>query len=234
MAIAAYYENENDMANAERFQRASGIFESAKKQIDGVKDDLKLGTKGMSVEQIIDIKHKIRQISDVVMEDALYVILGGEDAGSGADYEYKPVERGEEFEGYVPESEKECREGTCFEKYFRICEKAATFSPESNVNLKIVGIDGSACIIKGSVSTPAGRQEMSCKFTDYATMPMSKEAFLFNCEGEMMDFLKQDKAEGNVPRLVQPSASREQAFQGQMMGCEKSRERNKPERRVRQ
>ena len=48
----------------------------------------------MSVEQIIDIKHKIRQISDVVMEDALYVILGGEDAGSGADYEYKPVERG--------------------------------------------------------------------------------------------------------------------------------------------
>ena len=25
MAIAAYYENENDMANAERFQRASGM-----------------------------------------------------------------------------------------------------------------------------------------------------------------------------------------------------------------
>ncbi len=223
-AIADYYEGEDDTTNAERFRRAAGMFESAKKRIDSVKEELKLGVRGMSVEQIIDIKHKIRQISDVVMEDALYVILGGEELASESGYEYKPVEKEGDFSGYVPKNEKDCgNDVRCFEKGFRICEKAVSVNPERNVQLKIVGIEEGACIIKGSSNMPIGEAEMTCKIEDYATMPLTKEAFLFNCEGQMIDFMKQTaQAQGPPPdessaRLMEPG----KAYEAQMMGCEK-------------
>lgn len=221
-AIAEYYEGEDDFENAERFRKAAGMFESAKSQIDGVKQELKMAARGMSLEQLRDVKYKLRQITDVVMEDALFIILGGEAEG---DYEYKPVEREDYGEGFVPENELDCgSDGMCFEKALRVCEKGAVSQPENQVKLKIVGVDGSSCIIKAKADTPMGAMEMECRFPDFATKPLRPETLLPTCEGPMAEWAKKMYMSG-IPGetvMAEPARiSREEVFAGQMMGCEK-------------
>ena len=212
-AIADYYDNEGDSANAERFRTAAGMFESAKKQIDGVKEELKMGVKGMSVEQIIDIKHKIRQISDVVMEDALYVILGGEATGIGAE---------ETTAGYEPEeAKKDCgSDGNCFGKALRICQPEAQFNPQAGAEIKIVGLEGGICILKGMASSADGEKDLSCKFADYATDQLTIDNVIQYCEGSLVEYMKQNM-EQFAAQNAKPALNSQQAFEGQMMGCEK-------------
>ncbi|MBU2637950.1 MAG: hypothetical protein KJ955_03190 [Nanoarchaeota archaeon] len=219
-AIAEYYEGEDDFANAERFRRAAGMFESAKSQIDGVKEELKMAVKGMSLEQLRDVKYKIRQITDVVMEDALFIILGGEAEGG---YEYKPAEKEDYGEGLVPENELDCgSDGMCFEKALRVCEKGAVFFPDQYASLKIIGVDGSSCIIKGEADTPEGAMEMECRFPDFATNPLRPETLLPTCEGRLAEDFKKRFMEEQRPMQEEPAKlSREEVFAGQMMGCEK-------------
>lgn len=218
-AIADYYENEDDDANAERFRTAAGMFESAKKQIDGVKEELKMAARGMSKEQLIDIKHKIRQISDVVMEDALYVILGGEDIGG-----YESAEgTEEEMPDFMPAATNDCgSDGNCFGKALRICMAGASVSPDRNVNIRITGLENGACIIEGRANTPEGEKELACKFADYATDLLNEENFMQFCEGSFVDYVKNSLG-GKLPESTQnrQQFSSEQAFEGQMMGCEK-------------
>ncbi|MFH1065445.1 MAG: hypothetical protein V1734_02990 [Nanoarchaeota archaeon] len=218
-AIADYYDNEGDAANADRFRRAAGMFESAKKQIDGVKEELKLGVRGMSVEQIIDIKHKIRQISDVVMEDALYVILGGEATGVAVTEETTS----EEMPNFMPAATNDCgSNGDCFAKALRICFAGAAVSPDRNVNLKITGLENGACMVEGRANTPEGDKSLECKFVDYATDQLNAENFMKYCDGSYVDYVKETMS-GNLPQTTQNQQqfTKEQAFQGQMMGCEK-------------
>lgn len=214
-AIADYYENEGDDANAERFRTAAGMFESAKKQIDGVKEELKMGAKGMSVEQVIDIKHKIRQISDVVMEDALYVILGGDAAGMERVTDETEYESGQEGANCGSD-------GNCFHKALRICMAGTAFSPDKNVNIKITGLEEGACRLEGRADTPEGDKALECKFTDYATDQLNTENFMNYCGGPFVEYVRNSLG-GKLPETTQRQQqfTNEQAFQGQMMGCEK-------------
>ncbi len=221
-AIADYYDNEGDSANAERFRTAAGMFESAKKQIDGVKEELKLGVNGMSVEQIIDIKHKIRQISDVVMEDALYVILGGEATGTAQAPIAEETTSGE-LPNFMPAATNDCgSNGECFAKALRICFASAAFTPDRNINIKIAGLKEEACVLEGRANTPEGEKSLTCKFVDYATQQLNTENFMQYCEGSFVDYVKTSLG-GKMPESTQNQQqfTNEQAFQGQMMGCEK-------------
>ena len=213
-AIADYYDNEGDSANAERFRTAAGMFESAKKQIDAVKEELKMGVNGMSVEQIIDIKHKIRQISDVVMEDALYVILGGESTGT---YESATDET-----AYEPGEGVNCgTDGNCFGKSLRICQKGSHFSPQDGAMVKVIGLENGVCLLQGKASTSEGEKELSCKFVNYATDQLTIDNVMQYCEGSMVEYMKQNTGEFVAAQKIQNTLNPEQAFQGQMMGCEK-------------
>ncbi|MEK6817122.1 MAG: hypothetical protein AABY09_05890, partial [Nanoarchaeota archaeon] len=230
--IADYYENEGNDADADRFRRAAAMFESANKQIDDVRNELRMGAKGMSVEQIVDIKYKLKKISNVVMEDALYVILGGEASGSSEDISTESPESGLDF----GRATSNCgSDGTCFNQAARICRGGVRFSPEPNIEIEIVGLEGDSCVMRGSVSTPVGEMSMDCKFADYATASLQQDSFIANCDGPMIDYFKKQFMGNNAQppeRYEQPperQLNQREAFQGQMMGCEKvDRGINKP------
>lgn len=232
--IAKYYESEDDQANADRFRRAAGVFTSAKSKIDEIRQKLRDNVKGMTPEALSEIKYQMKQISNVVMEDALYIILG---ESSGETYEStSTVETSMQLK---VSTRKDCGTNTdCFTKAVRICDPGVTVEPEKGVELKIVGIDETSCLFKGRVLDDENMW-IECSYPDYATTSLSQQTLFPYCKGPLLEKIKQrgggetgqsqpskrqqpPQVKEQVPRIEPAVAQPPKQGNGEgMMGCEK-------------
>lgn len=184
-SIAQYYESVGDETEAARFYKVAGMFDAAKGKVDEIKNKLRERVRDIRTEDLMEIKHDIKYISEVIMEDALYVMLGtGEDFGEYTEYT-------EEAGG------KNCyNDQECFFSHMRMCEEGTTVSPERGVTLTLKGMEGTNCVIHVLAETPEGEMEMTCPYPDYAFGIDNKEKLLGYCTGPLKDFMMEGGAIG--------------------------------------
>jgi len=178
--IANYYEDIGNTEEAKKFRTVLGLFSNANVKIEEVKVKLKETASDMTEEVLRDIKHDIKYISEVVMQDALYIILGGEIEIEGS--------KGVTEEGYV-----DCGEDSkCLDEALRICEPAVGTSPGpiEGFFVKIKGLKGEVCILEVSYQDA----DMVCKIPDYATVRSDGRDIFQYCKGKGLNFLKMFKA----------------------------------------
>lgn len=182
-SIAQYYESVGDETEAARFYKVAGMFDAAKGKVDEIKNKLRERVRDIQPQDLMEIKHDVKYISDVIMEDALYVMLGtGEDFGEYTEYT-------EEAGG------KNCyNDQECFFSHMRVCEEGTTVSPERGVTLTLKGMEGTNCILHVLADTPEGEMEMTCPYPDYAFGIDNKEKLLGYCTGPLKDFMMEGGA----------------------------------------
>lgn len=216
-AIASYYFSVGDDINAKKFETVAGMFESAKGKIDEIGMGLRVRVRNLNPEDIMNFKHDLKYISDVIMEDIAFVMLGGVEA--------MPRGYGEPFE------KGDCGEDDfrCFEEALRICSPFE-ISPEPYMALEITGLEGKNCMIIVTRNLPEEEElSMKCAYPDYAFGEISKDNLLPFCEGDLVVDLKMemDKEEPRSPFIErvpmeykrQPMMPRREG-EG-MMGCDR-------------
>ncbi len=184
--IADYYERTGS-PEAERFRRVADMFYSAMKSVDDIKAKLRERLDSITISDLMDIKHDVIYIKDVILKDILYLMLStGDDVGE--------VVRGDV---------KDCgRDGECFDRAFRTCKKV-TFRPEETGPIaEIKGLEGDLCIlyvfVEEGLGPPPGMipgvyppYQMTCRVPDYSLGVRNPEESIFPyCEGSMIEVLK--------------------------------------------
>ncbi|MFH1711074.1 MAG: hypothetical protein ABH840_02065, partial [Nanoarchaeota archaeon] len=174
--IVNYYEEVDNTARAESFRKALGLFSNANDKIEEVKVKLRERAEDITEEDLRDIKHDIKYISETVMQDALYIILGGEIEIEGSI-------------GVIEEGYADCgNDNDCLEEALSLCEPAVLRLNENFA--KIEGLEGEACILEVSFMG-AG---MVCKIKDYATFRFEGRDLFQYCEGKGREVLKMFEA----------------------------------------
>jgi len=176
-SIADYYASINDPSE-ERFRRAVDMFRAAIEKVDEIKEELRSELGRLTVEDMIEIKHGIRYIKEVLLKEITYVMLSTNE-------DVEEIEAGEV---------DDCRnDGLCFERAFRIC-KPVRFRPEGfgNPEIEIRGLENGKCILFARMSEgPKGPVEMTCRIENYALGITGPEDILPFCEGSMADMMRQ-------------------------------------------
>ena len=186
-SIANYYEGVGS-PEAERFRRVADMFYSAMGKVDEIKTKLRERLKFITISDLMDIKHDVMYIKDVILKDILYLMLStGDDVGD--------ITRGDV---------KDCgRDGECFDRAFRTCKKIK-FRPEGEGPIvEIRGLEGDLCVLYAVVPEDEGPPpgmipgvyppyEMTCKIPDYSLGVRNPEESIFPyCEGSMVEIMKQ-------------------------------------------
>lgn len=201
--IADYYKSTGS-SDESRFRRASGIFSSAKDKVDEVKSKLRNNAAKFSSDDVLSIKQDIRYIKDVMLKDALFVMLSNSN-------EAKEITNG---------TAKDCgTDSGCFDRAVRVCQQT-TFMPEGarGIVVQLKGLDGGACIMYAKMpesNVPSGvgggPYEMTCKIQKYSLGLKNPETDVFPyCTGNLVEVMKlynkqPQKAAPSVPSL--PSAT---------------------------
>ncbi|MDI6738671.1 MAG: hypothetical protein QME12_09265, partial [Nanoarchaeota archaeon] len=179
-SIAEYYESTGNMAEADKFNRVAGLFNGAKEKIDEIKAKLRENANTMTKENLMEIKHDVKYIAEVVMQDALYIVLGGEVKLEGA---------GMTEEGYA-----DC--GTdmkCYAEAFRLCEPVVwEFGGEGKG--RIYGAEGDVCLLEASYQD----KSLFCKIKNYATIGSEPQNFIQYCEGALADMIRDELGAGAI------------------------------------
>ena len=172
-AIAEYYEDRGNKEEAARFRKVAGLFSSALDKIEDIKVKFRENAREMTKEDLRELKYDLNYVSEVIMQDALYIILGGKiEVEGGTD-----VTR----EGYT-----DCgSDNRCWEEALRLCEPVV-FS--AGITSKIHGLDNEVCIVE----MEAQGHFMICKIKNYATLDPKSEnkEILKYCEGDMVEWLR--------------------------------------------
>ncbi len=158
------------------------MFNSAKSKVDEIKTKLRSSAKDMKEEDIMEIKHDINYIDEVILQDILYVMLSTEgEAEVPVSYPAEKEKTAEKEKG------RNCySDGRCFDNHLRVCDEGTTFMPEQGTKVSIKGIDNKNCVIKVETETPAGILDMTCSYPDYAFGLKGPEELLPYCEGSML------------------------------------------------
>jgi hypothetical protein len=220
--IAEYYASVRSPEEA-RFRRVSDMFNSAKDRVDEIKNKLKNRLRDITIDDLIDIKHDIRYIKDVILKDILYYMLS----------------TSEEVQELIQPSENDYgTDGRCFDRAFRVC-KPVVFYPEGRrgPKVEIKGLEGDYCIMYSVLpegeGPPAGMipgvnppYEMTCKIKDYSMGMRGPEDILDECEGSMVTLIKMFgiRGENRRPEFEKEYGPRE----------EFEREKFEPERKIRE
>lgn len=194
--IADYYKSVGS-SEEERFRRVADMFASAKDKIDEIKNELRSKLDDLTVDDMLQVRHDIRYIKDVMIKDIVYFMLSTGD-------EVREVKAGDI---------KDCSErGECFDRAFRVC-KQVTFYPEGSrgPRVEVIGLEGDACVMKamlpeefgpppGAVPGVNPPYEMTCKIKNYALGVNDPEKDVFpHCTGNMVELLKYYSPEGEGP-----------------------------------
>lgn len=181
--IATYYEDIGNTAEAEKFRKVVGLFSSATDKIEDIKVKLRETARDMREEDLRDIKHDIKYISELVMQDALYIILGGEIKLEGGIVTE---------EGYT-----DCgSDNRCWSEALRICEPVV-FKPGNPPGIVVMlsGVEDEVCILEAAYED----MDMVCKIKDYATVESEGEDILQYCEGSLLGWLKEQMKKAPAP-----------------------------------
>ncbi len=183
--VALYYESTNS-PDAERWRRVADMFESAVREVDKIKSDLRSKIDDITVDDLLEVRHSIKYMSDVLLKDITYVMLSSND----------DVENLNE--------EKDCgTDERCFDRAFRRCQPLIFYPDGTNgPKVEVTGLEDNMCILKASMSADNappgfGAVEMTCKIENYARGVMDPETDIFPyCEGSMVELMKQYGTEG--------------------------------------
>jgi len=183
-AIAEYYEGTGNKVEAARFRKVAGLFSAALDKIEEIKIKFRDMAREMTEEDLRELKHDIKYVSEVIMQDALYIILGGEVEIEGS--------TGETEGGYI-----DCGDDKrCWEEALRLCEPAVhnPSKPIEGIIAKIHGLDDDGfCIIEAN----AEGHSMLCKVLDYGISMSGREwEILEYCEGSLAEWLKSGQKPG--------------------------------------
>jgi len=201
MAIAKYYEGVGDKEEAARFRKVAGLFSSALDKIEDIKIKFRENAREMTEEDLRELKYDLNYVSEVIMQDALYIILGGEiEIGGGADIT---------IEGYT-----DCgSDDRCWKEALRLCEPAI-HSPnrprgdpvttakideldDGILTARIHGLDDEGvCMIDAQIDG----YSMFCKVKDYATLNSDGPEILEFCEGDMVEWLRSGQKPGKIKK----------------------------------
>ncbi len=198
--IANYYAASGDKESEERFRKVSSMFIGANQKIDDIKNKMRERISSLTKEDISDFKHDVKYIKEVVIQDILYVMLSTEAGETGR---VGSIEK-------MPAKEGCGADGWCFNKALRTCEKTKFYPEEKDrTEITIDGLEGKNCIIKASVTTPAGEKSMVCKYPNYVMGMESPDDLLPYCEGSMVDDVKKYPREsGNREIRREPARNR--------------------------
>jgi len=187
--IADYYKSTGS-SDEERFRRVADLFEAAESKADEIRIDLRGKLNDITIDDLLQIKHDIKYIKDVMIKDIVYLMLS----------------TGDEIREVKSKEQTDCGQNErCFDKAFRVC-KPITFYPEgrrSGPKVNLVGLDGDSCVMKAILpeeqGPPAGfiqginpPYEMTCKIKNYALGVRNPETDIFPyCTGNMIELIKQ-------------------------------------------
>ena len=188
-AIADYYESTGNKAEATRFRKVAGLFSGAQDKIEDIKIKFRENANEMTEEDLRELKHDIKYISETIMQDALYIILGGEIKIEGTT---------QTTEGGYPDCGSD---GRCWEEALRLCEPVV-FKPKDGPNLiaKIHGLDNEVCIIEAN----GEGHSMLCKVPNYATINTDGPEILEYCDGDMVEWMRSGGKVDNVREPAPP------------------------------
>ena len=187
-SIAEYYENTGNEAEATKFRKVAGLFSGAQDKIEEIKVKFRENAKDMTEEDLRELKYDMKYISEVIMQDALYIILGGEIEVDGT---IIPVDGG------YPDCGSNDR---CWEEAVRLCEPVV-FRPNNgpSVIAKIHGLDNEVCIIEADGVESGEGHSMLCKVPNYATINTDGPEILEFCEGSMVEWIES----GQKPAVIE-------------------------------
>ncbi|MBI5347056.1 MAG: hypothetical protein HZB66_00410 [Candidatus Aenigmarchaeota archaeon] len=188
-SLADYYKSVGS-AEENRFRTVAGMFQGAKSKIDEIKNKIREHAKDMDEQDIMEIKHDISYIKDVVMQDILYAMLGA----SASDF--KTVSQ-------AGEGTNCGTDGMCFDKNFRMCQPV-TFNPPGSGHgekaiITVKGLSGTQCAVDISVDIMSpggggptgGLYEAKCMFSNYAMgMRGPEDIMTANCQGSLIEMMK--------------------------------------------
>jgi len=183
--VANYYKSVGS-GEEERFRRVSDMFDAAKTKVDEIKTKIKDRMKDMTTDDLGEIKHDIKYIKEVMMQDIVYYMLSSSD----------------DVKQITSKTEDDCGyDESCFDQAFRVCKKVKFKPPEDGGNgpdVEIIGLEGDKCVMKATSEGPGKKpMEMTCKIPNYALGIKEPEKDIFPyCEGAMAEFLKKYGTEG--------------------------------------
>lgn len=185
--IAAYYKSVGS-SEEERFKRVADMFEAAKDKVDEIRKDIKDKLNDITTDDLLQVRHDIKYIKDVMIKDIVYFMLSS----------------GDEVKEIKSKDKKDCgSRGECFDRSFRVC-KPVTFYPEGSrgPKVEVIGLEGDSCIMKATLPEEFGPPpgfiegikppyEMTCKIKNYALGVQSPEEDVFpHCTGNMIELIK--------------------------------------------
>ncbi len=156
-------DNWRDLGNTgeqERMKRVSNMFGTADGRIEEIKSKIRDKLDSLTKNDLLDIKQDIKQIKDVLLKDALYLMLSQSDeVKEGFTVKLDDSKKAQQFrEKKRVEFERRGFEGDDvfaeqmreFNKYFTTCQPYS-FQPgdgQSPPTITIVGLEGDTCIVK--------------------------------------------------------------------------------------
>ena len=182
--IADYYRSSGS-ADSGRYDRASAMFLSARDKVDEIRSKLRERLGGLSIDDIVEVKHDVRYIKEVMLKDILYVMLSSSDDALA-------VETGEK---------KNCgRDFECFNRAYRVCQPVL-FEPEESTLVELTGLEDGRCVMVARMEEgsgpPAGTitgaeppYAMTCRIPDYGLGITGPEEIIQYCEGSMVALIK--------------------------------------------
>ena len=199
--IANYYASTGS-SEEQRFRRVSDMFENAKNKVDEIKNKLRDRLEYVTVDDLMEIKHDIRYIKDVVIKDILYVMLSTSN----------------DVKEIINEEEGNCgTNGECFDNALRVC-KSIVFYPEgeNGPKVEIAGLEDGKCklyaILPEDQGPPAGMipginppYDMTCFLPNYAMGARDPNTdILPYCEGPLMQLMTTYTVESGTSSELTP------------------------------
>ncbi|TAL47798.1 hypothetical protein EPN87_02095 [archaeon] len=181
--ISAYYRSVGS-TDAQKYNRVSQMFQAAVGKVSEIQMELRGKLEDLSTDDITKIKSDVRYVKDVMLKDALYLML----TNDNSDIQSISAEA-----SGTQVSENDCgSDGYCFDQAVRIC-KPIRFKPEANApDITIVGLQGNACIVKMSYARGQDVSTAECKLTDYARgfALKSPQDMAKYCTGSLVEMAK--------------------------------------------
>ena len=165
--IVNYFEEAGNTEKAERFKKVLGLFLNTNDEIEGLKAKLRENSRNMTEENLMDIKHDIKYVSETVMRNAFYITFGGKIELEGS--------IGVTEEGYI-----DCGEDSeCMDEALMLCEPAV-LRHNGTIFATIKGLDSELCDLEVTFQDA----KVVCKIEDYITIHSEDRDVLQYCEGD--------------------------------------------------
>ncbi|MDO8428298.1 MAG: hypothetical protein Q7S92_03735 [Candidatus Diapherotrites archaeon] len=192
--LKTYYESVGNTENVERFVRVKAMFQAAQQEVESIKQYLADNADNLTIENLKDIKTKVKYIKKGVLKDILYVMLAKEPkpaTSTGTDI-------------------KNCEESEqCFVSNLRVCQKAFMEHTEVGFSgkIEITGLEENKCNVKAAANYQGESYEMGCAFDNYPFADLNPESMQKYCSGTLIEKMKKEGIRTEQPTSPESTAA---------------------------